>query len=534
MLLLSACGGAERDGEGKGENPPLVPYWALGHIVWEDSINTQEAAQNLIAGYLEHRIPVDGIIIDSPWEMSYNDFNWDTARYPRPDSMLRYFMRKGVHTLLWMTGNINKESRDVPVQKAPTYDEVIEKGYAVNHGEPYRWWKGTGVQLDFTNPAACAWWDRQLDKAFVKGIYGWKTDQGEQQLPGDTVMTHIGPIPKREFKKYYYGHMYDYTVRKNPEGIILARPYSHQGGFAAPVDKGGVGWCGDFSGNWRGLKKQINNIYVSVKAGYGAIACEIGGFYGARSTKEQFIRYAQFAAMVAMMDNGGANGAFTHHLPWYHDEETVDIYRGLVMMHRALRPYLFSALVEDHLGGEPWMRVVSMEEESHLLGPDLFFKAITGDTMPVSFTLPEGGPWYDWWSGEEHAGGERITRTYPLEESPLFIRGGAMIALDPEEDCPENRPLAGHKVLLLYAPADREEVFHMPLGQGREYKDVRILCRDGRVTIDKEAPDEWIVLVKHAGQPVASPPAPHCGFDVAGNAQIATKKDDHFLIPSSR
>ena len=45
------------------DNPPITPYWAFGHIVWEDSINTSAGARQLVNGYLEHDIPVDGIII---------------------------------------------------------------------------------------------------------------------------------------------------------------------------------------------------------------------------------------------------------------------------------------------------------------------------------------------------------------------------------------------------------------------------------------------------------------------------------------
>lgn len=48
------------------EFPPVTPKWALGHIVWEDSINTQEAAELLVQLYKDNEIPVSGIIIDSP------------------------------------------------------------------------------------------------------------------------------------------------------------------------------------------------------------------------------------------------------------------------------------------------------------------------------------------------------------------------------------------------------------------------------------------------------------------------------------
>jgi alpha-glucosidase (family GH31 glycosyl hydrolase) len=159
--------------------PPVTPKWALGHIVWEDSINTQDAALGLIEQYKKHNIPVDGIIIDSPWSQSYNDFNWDKARYPKPLEMIDQFKKENIKVILWLTGCINSSARDVPVQKDPDYDFAKEKGYVVNNGKESVWWKGPGMHLDFTNKEAVKWWNKKLDKVFVDGVYGWKVDQGE-------------------------------------------------------------------------------------------------------------------------------------------------------------------------------------------------------------------------------------------------------------------------------------------------------------------------------------------------------------------
>ena len=41
---------------------------------------------------------------------------------------------------------------------------------------------------------------------------------------------------------------------------------------------------------------------------------------GAKATRLDFIRYTQFGVMTACMINGGENGAFSSHLPWYHGD----------------------------------------------------------------------------------------------------------------------------------------------------------------------------------------------------------------------
>ena len=81
--------------------PPITPAWALGHIVWEDSLNNTQGATQLVEGYLERKIPVDAIIIDSPWSTSYNDFTWDSQRYSDPATMIKGFSEKGVRTILY-------------------------------------------------------------------------------------------------------------------------------------------------------------------------------------------------------------------------------------------------------------------------------------------------------------------------------------------------------------------------------------------------------------------------------------------------
>ncbi len=523
FFLIASCSQQPEKKEASTENnPPITPKWLIGHIVWEDSINTQTAALDLIQQYKKHNVPVSGIIIDSPWELSYNDFNWDTARYPEPEKMIASFKKENVKVILWLTGCINITANDVPVPKSPDFDFVREKGFAVNNGKTSPWWKGEGVHLDFTNPEAVKWWDAQLDKVFVDGVYGWKVDQGEATFAdslslteefrykaqngeyyGDSIVTSLGRISLLDFKHAYYDHMFDYATSHNPEGITIARPYSHQGGMAASINKLSLGWSGDFEGNYDGLKLQIDNLYTSAKAGYGALGCEVGGFYGARSSKAQFIRYAQFGSMTTTMVNGGANGAFTNHLPWYHDEETTNIYRYYVTLHYQLSPFMFSTIVDAHLHGGSMMKNISKEQESHTVGDNIFFKAITSGKKQVTFTLPGEGEWIDFWTDEKYKGGSEITKEYQLATAPLFIKFGAIIPMDITNDITGigDKSFSGKTTILIYPDSKSEYLFHKPSGEGIDYTDIQIEFKNGEITVQSEKSDSYIFLVKMSGFP---------------------------------
>ena len=523
VLLVSGCSNQQKKNANvpvKIEKPPITPKWAFGHIVWEDSINTQTAATGLVSQYKSHQIPVSGVIIDSPWSLSYNDFRWDTAKYPEPSKMIKEFEKEHVRVILWLTGCINVKSYDVPVDTSPDFDYVIAHNYAVNNGKISKWWKGEGVHLDFTNPKAVQWWNSKLDEVFVDGVSGWKVDQGEYYFAdslsmlyskagqdgmnfGDTVTTSKGRIPMSDFKKAYYDSMFDYVQKHRQEGITLARPFSHQGDFAARISKVSLGWSGDFKGSYEGLKLQLNNIYTSAKAGYGALACEVGGFYEDRSTKSQLLRYAQFGAMTACMINGGQNGAFTNHLPWYHDKETTDIYRYYVILHKELSPYMFSTVVDAHLNGGSLLKDVDFNQESHKVGNSIFFKAITSDTNLVSFFLPEEGNWIDFWTNEKYEGGSKVIKNYALKQAPIFVQEGAVIPLEIDNDITGfgDNSFKGKTVVLIYPGKASHYTFHKPTGDGVQYEDIEISYSNDVLNVSSPKEHSFLFLIKSRVEP---------------------------------
>jgi alpha-glucosidase (family GH31 glycosyl hydrolase) len=447
-------------------------------------------------------------------------------------------MQQGVRTILWLTGALNTTSKDTRLQQHPFYDWVRDQGYALNQGTPSEWWKGKGVHLDFTNPAAVAWWNSQLDKVFKDGVSGWKVDQAEIYF-GDTVITSKGPLTNEQFRPYYYNSMYEYTVnRLSGEGMIVGRPFSHQGGIEADVSELSLGWCGDFTGDWAGLKKQIATIYKSAELGYGALACEVGGFYKQRSNKVQLIRYCQFGAMTASMINGGENGAFTNHLPWYHDRQTETIYRYYVTLHEELIPYLFSIMVDGHLNGESMIRDFSFKDESPRLGPFLFTKAITASSGTLSYTLPEG-VWYDFKTGKRVEGGKTLyldAASYPLEDMPLFIKEGALIPMAIRNEVTRlgDASFSEAQTILTYPKAGASYTYHKPLGDGTAYEDIYLVWQEPhKLTVKGTSEDQYIFLVRGCEKPNTVSGADSWDYDLVHKTLVVRKRGRSFTISFS-
>lgn len=488
----------------KAQCPPITPAWAFAHIVWEDSLNNKFGSERLIEAYNKHNMPVDAIIIDSPWSSSYNNFLWDNQRYAEPDKMIDGFSAKGIKTILWLTGNVNIECRDTRLQKSAAYDYVIAHNYGVNDSKPYVWWKGVGVHVDFTNPKATEWWYSQLDNVFKDGVYGWKVDQGEFWLP-NYFNTSKGLMTNKDFRHYYYDAMYDYTVNRKKDGIIIARPFSHQGGISASVEKVNLGWCGDFSGDWKGLKQQIDNIYRSSLYGYGAVACEVGGFYQKKSSAKQFQRYIQFGSMTACIINGGENGAFSSHLPWYHGKTVSRSYSWCVNFHKELVPYMFSTVVDAHLNGGSLIKNPSLKDYSHQVGNDIFTQAIVTDDDNCVVKVPNEGQWIDFWSGKELNAGESISKTYKGIEFPLFIRKGAIIPLNITNSVTGlgKESFKAKRVFYIIPNGTTSKKFHLPLSEGIDYFDCSISMNEVTKSIHLNAAQDisCIFIVKTKDKP---------------------------------
>lgn len=417
---------------------PVAPWpeWAFHHWVWENE-STQESAIALVDDYLAHDIPVGAIIIDSPWETSYNSFVFNPDQYPDPQAMIDYFHSKNVRVFLWMVCAINLDS--------PLYEEAAAAGYftqvdAVSGPGIVDWWKGDGSLIDYFNPDAVQWWHEQMDQAIALGIDGWKSDGIDTHIIQAPYSPGLGrEADRNEYGYAYYRDSFDYLREKLGEDrIITARPVDNLGTdidadiwVYAPVDVSWAGWVGDQDGTFDGIRDALSNMYWSSNRGYVAHGSDIGGFRTDKDAypvlgrpKDAFIRWAQLGAFSPVMENGGGG----EHRPWMFDDETTEIYRAFVEIHYQLLPYLMKH------GGVAWENGTSLTtylthaDYTYLLGPDVFVAPMLEEGTSRTLTFPEGRWVYLFDSSKNFDGATETTLEIPMSEFPAFVREGSDIA----------------------------------------------------------------------------------------------------------
>ena len=174
--------------------PALLPEWGYGHWKSRDVYQHQRDVEDDFEGYLCNGLPLDAIVIDSPWETHYNTWEFETDQFPDAPGMIRRMRKAGVRTVVWVTPWVNLESVDGQRppgeiaerrarEPAPNYEPGERAGHFVKAADREtlvaRWWMGTGSPVDFTSEAAEEWWREQAKRALELGIEGIKADDGE-------------------------------------------------------------------------------------------------------------------------------------------------------------------------------------------------------------------------------------------------------------------------------------------------------------------------------------------------------------------
>jgi alpha-glucosidase (family GH31 glycosyl hydrolase) len=414
----------------------ITPQWAFGVWMWEDDVNTRAAIYDIVNGCARHDLPLNAVIVDSPWETAYNNFEWDRVRYPDPQRMIRDCHARGVRVIMWMTPLINVVGKQADARGATfdLYAFAKGKGYLANGGKTIKWWKGEGGFVDYTNPEAVEWWHGLMDRVLLMGTDGWKVDGAAERFPWYGGYGKGGPIKVMEYVDMYYRDTYNHLLHRNPSGVTMVRSVdigeSGYTGRHAPLDAAPITWFGDQEHRWdkNGLADAIQDQFLAMAKGYSVMGTDIAGYDRAHDAvipRSLYLRWLQWSTFLPFFLNGGHD----EHRPWKYDREFFDIYRRFAWTHQELAPYWYSLVRERHDGGPPAMKAGPGTWE-YIIGDQFLVAIMDKDETKRAVTFPEGD-WIDYFDNTAaHHGPSQAEIPVPMNRYPVFIRSGSIIPLD--------------------------------------------------------------------------------------------------------
>jgi alpha-D-xyloside xylohydrolase len=474
-----------------------TPLWAFEPWISKD-ISSTDDTREFVRGFVERKIPVGAVVLDSPWETNYNTFVPHPVRYHDFAELVSELHAQKIKVVLWTTQMLNEDSFDLEpggdTYETPViYREAQSKKYFVNDGEKFFWWKGTGGAIDFFNPEAVRWWHRLQDHVLDMGIDGWKLDFGDSYIMADTVSTAAGMVPHQEYSEAYYRDFFAYGVNtRGPEFLTMVRgydkSYQFEGRLFARKEHAPVVWMGDNRRDFLGLEDALDHLFRSSRAGYVVGGSDIGGYLD-RDDKDLtgptlpfdsvvFARWIATGAMTPFMQlHGRANIT-----PWTvpdRAEEIVSVYRYWATLHHELAPFFYGVAEDAYARGtgvvvEPVGEEADWAGDYRFVSGDVFLVAPVLDARGVrEVELPGAASWYDWWeaTGAALPGPMTVTASVSrdLVKVPLFVKEGSIVPFrsggehavlgDPEAP-------AGKLMIAVWPAADAETTRNVYVSEG--------------------------------------------------------------------
>lgn len=430
---------------------PLLPArWAYGPLIWRDENRDQAEVEEDVRRIRELDLATSGIWIDRPYATAVNTFDFEATGFPDPARMIQAAHDAGLRVALWHTPYLEEAT-------GALRDEAEDKGYfPPKVGLRLNRWSDP---IDFTQPAAFAWWQSLIRRYTDLGIEGFKLDYGEDLLPGvggaRTEWRFFDGSTDRtmhyDFTKLYH-RAYAETLPESG-GFLLCR-----GGRWGDQRNVSVIWPGDLDADLSRFGERVTDdngdSYTAVgglptsiimdlnlgASGFPFYGADTGGYRHSPPDKETWVRWVQQTALSSVMQVGDSSSQ----PPWDfqpengRDEETLAMYRGYARLHLRLFPYVWSYAGQLATTGRPISRALGLAHpelgvhpsDTYLFGDDLLVAPVIVRGERTRKVVLPTGRWLSWWDGAAlESTGAEVTVDAPLLQLPLFVRAGALVPM---------------------------------------------------------------------------------------------------------
>lgn len=445
----------------------LPPMWALGYHQCRWSYYPESKVKDLAYQFRSRKIPCDALYLDIDYMDGYRCFTWNRLRFPNPKRMITELAEDGFKTVVIIDPGIKVDPNYW------VYKEGKDNNYFCRRGDDYFMegyvWPGLCRFPDFTNPKVRKWWGGLFQGLVDDGVAGVWNDMNEPAVfgkgtfPNDVRHNFDGQRGSHRKAHNVYGMQ---MVRATYEGLEKLyknkRPFTITRAAYAGTQRYSSVWTGDNIATWEHLKIGVIQLQRLSMSGMPFCGTDIGGFSG-EPDGELFTRWIQFGVFSPFMRAHSA-GDTAEREPWSFGSEFEAINKKFIELRYKLLPYIYSTFWEQTQYGFPILRPLSMLEQENpenakrddtfCFGSKILVKPITeAGTKETEVYLPNKNIlWYNYWNHQKYAGAYSYTIPTPMDQIPIFIKGGSVLPEYPVFQHTNEIVLKTLKLNIFYAP----------------------------------------------------------------------------------
>lgn len=485
---------------------PVYPKWVLGFWQSRERYQSSKDIEENMKKFRDLKIPVDNIVQDwNYWKLdSWGSHEFEATRYPNPQAML-----DSVHAL---HGRFMISVWPKFYDTVKNYKELDAKGWMYHQAikdDIHDWLGFRGSFYDAYDAGARKMFWRQMDEnlytKYKFGVDAWWMDASEPNVRDCTPMWYrkalSGPTALGTSTEYFNAYsivnadaIYNGQRSVNPNQRVFLLTRS---GFAGEQRYSTATWSGDIATRWEDMRAQMTAGLNYSMAGLPFWGMDQGGFcvenrYVAaqqefekngtenadlKEWRELQARWNQFGCFVPLYR---AHGQWPLREVWNIAPADHPAYKTIVAYDKLryrLMPYLYSMAGMVHLKDYTMMRGLVMDFNGDEKVLDIKDQWMFGSALmacPVGeyqkysreVYLPKQKGWYDFYTGEYHAGGQTIVADAPYDKIPVFIPEGAILPIGPEMQwSDEKKP----ELIDLYVYAGKDGSYTLYEDEGTNY-----------------------------------------------------------------
>ncbi|MFI7018842.1 TIM-barrel domain-containing protein [Streptomyces sp. NPDC050164] len=429
--------------------PALPPAWALGHHHARWGFGSEQEVRRIVAGYLEHGLPLDAVHLDIDHFDAHQVFTVDQDRFPKLPVLAEELRRDGIRLVSIVD----------PAVKALPGNAVYDGGTAEDafvrdaSGQVVQGvvWPGEAVFPDFTHPRVREWWGGLYEERLAQGFSGFWHDMNE---PTSFAAFGESTLP-RSARHSMEGRGGDHREAHNVYALCMARagfeglrkltseerPFLFSRSGWAGMQRYGGTWSGDVATGWPGLRASLALVMGLGLCGVPYSGPDIGGFDGDPSP-ELFLRWFQLGAYLPLFRTHASLRAGRRE-PWEFGAEVLEHARVALVERRRLLPYFMTLAHLARRTGAPYVRPLWWAAPEERALRDYGDAFLLGDSLLVAPVLDPGadrravqlprGRWYDTATERAYEGPAQVLVDAPLSRIPVFARAGAVLPVRGED-----------------------------------------------------------------------------------------------------